>query len=804
MHFRIDRHRGGALPLIAEIPDFGVVRLEGYNGVGKSLTVRLLQVCAASAFDFDPNSEAWRSFCKGLGRLTLTVTKLRAANELRFDIDGQAMLEASVSGASRLEWFEAAERDGEPFSSVDELRSLLSVVRISGEDGLIETLATVADEQSRLIGIRIEPALTQAKLHDAEVLLSSVADLLGNYSSQLMTERREAAHQATAARILAEQSLQSANRRLTALDELAAMAARLEEIGVTGAELDIELGRLEGEVQQKRKELDGANERLRAAEAAAANTQELRRQMESAERSYKNAAGRLRNLTQQLGEALENAGLEATEDLESRRIELQTDLDAARARRVELDASDAMVRLIDQLQPLVDGAIASGLGDQPLLAVDGGSRSPWTVARLGGALANRRAELRHTPNPREAVVLDAQIRRTEGAIRSVDQIRPLLEKRVAAQEKMDDAQKMSAELDEQLDATAAVQLERLRDERRRIDNDLAQLAGQRATVAHRRDALGAPQERNALASSLDERLADLGLARSEIGAQLAAAERSFEIERDAYQQVADLHRSAAAAAERDQAELNSIVTTLSSDSRFEWLKRVTVPSPNEEQSPSEQVVILDRLKATVVAANAHFDTFRQLFSGVSRSLRTGLAFRLRGLEPTASSRLPELQRWLERDVERWFAEPAVARALLGEGASDIQVDLTHKQITWSSGSGETRSKPLETLSSGEQAFAFTQARLALLSQQAGAAANRLIALDEFGAFVSANRMQELATYLQRWRSDHPADQLLLILPANQDYAALAMATSGERAARYRRLAKALEDDEYLVAEFQAT
>src|SRR3954464_3974705 len=106
MRFQIERHTSGGLPLISEIPDFGVVRLEGYNGVGKSLTVRLLQICAASPFPFDVESQACRSFCTGLGRLTVIVTNLRGANELRVDIDGQAMLRASQTSSSQtLDWF---------------------------------------------------------------------------------------------------------------------------------------------------------------------------------------------------------------------------------------------------------------------------------------------------------------------------------------------------------------------------------------------------------------------------------------------------------------------------------------------------------------------------------------------------------------------------------------------------------------------------------------------------------------------------------------------------------------------------
>jgi hypothetical protein len=803
MRFQIERHSSGGLPLISEIPEFGVVRLEGYNGVGKSLTVRLLQICAASPFPFDVESQAWRSFCTGLGRLTVTVTGLREAHELRLDIDGEAMFEASqATGSQTLDWFEAAEMDGQPLRSLDELRALLSVRRISGDVGLIETLAEMADEQARLIEAQVEPGLGHDKLGQAEALLSDLSEQLGSYSSQLMGERQAAASKAQQERETGEQALRTAVTRLEQLDELSAMVARLQTIDVEGQQLDDQLTRLEAEIAEVRSQLKEATERLSDAEKASVNTQELLRQMESAERSYKNAAGRVRNLTLELAEVLQAAGADDVNQLERRRVELQGRLEQGRQRRVELDASDAMGKLIDQLQPLIDAAIAAGLGEQPLLAAAEGPLKQWTVVRLGEALTRRRDELRQVPNLREAVQLDKQIADMEAALRGLAKVEPLLEQRSKWQKKIDDALKLSSELDEQLDAAAAEKLEQLRDERRRLDEQLAQLAGERAILSHRRDALGAPQEREALAKSLAQKLDEEGLSEQELPTELTAASRAADNERQALGHLSEILRSAAAAAERDKAELAAIVRALESDNRYAWIKRLKVALPRAEQAPEEQLAALDQLKAGLELANARFDSFRTLFAGVRSGLRSGLSATLRGLEPTANFRLPELQRWLESEAKSWFSDSAVAKALLGDGATDISVDLTTKQIAWKSASGEARNKPLEALSSGEQAFAFTQARLALLSQETRRVANRLIALDEFGAFVSVNRMQELAGYLQHWRHSHTGDQILLILPTSQDYAALANATTGQQAERYRRMAQALADDEYLVEQFQ--
>jgi hypothetical protein len=156
--------------------------------------------------------------------------------------------------------------------------------------------------------------------------------------------------------------------------------------------------------------------------------------------------------------------------------------------------------------------------------------------------------------------------------------------------------------------------------------------------------------------------------------------------------------------------------------------------------------------------------------------------------------------WLERDAIRWFDDEDFRVALLGERAEKVSIDLRTRLVSWEA-NGSQHTKPIEALSSGERAFAFTQAKLALLQQGPQSSQNRLIALDEFGAFVSSNRIRQLATYLQRWRDSHPSDQILIILPANQDYQALARGADGDTAKRYLRMGNALSEQGWFVEEF---
>jgi len=79
------------------------------------------------------------------------------------------------------------------------------------------------------------------------------------------------------------------------------------------------------------------------------------------------------------------------------------------------------------------------------------------------------------------------------------------------------------------------------------------------------------------------------------------------------------------------------------------------------------------------------------------------------------------------------------------------VEPATRQLTLQSGDGLKSQRSMEAFSSGERAFAFTQARIADL--EPSSKPNRLLILDEFGAYVSADRLPDLASFLASYVDD---------------------------------------------------
>jgi hypothetical protein len=104
---------------------------------------------------------------------------------------------------------------------------------------------------------------------------------------------------------------------------------------------------------------------------------------------------------------------------------------------------------------------------------------------------------------------------------------------------------------------------------------------------------------------------------------------------------------------------------------------------------------------------------------------------------------------------------------------------------------------MEGFSSGERAYAFTQARIADL--EPSTKPNRLLVLDEFGAYVAADRLPDLADFLAN-EARGVADQVLVILPLHVDYRNELDSTVGQLRTQYEKRLTQIEDRGYCAVE----
>lgn len=198
----------GSLRIIPEIPDIALARLEGRNGIGKSLAARLLELVAGEP-PYVGLPLAWSSLVEQLGRVHIEIDNV-AGRTIQIVLDSSRWSttdqEAAVASPGQ------AFIDGVETDWVS-LRSVLQVRRIAGDETLGETIglallqsATEVDRQRLVVAdtttawsaIWDELRLSSERpAHEARAVVNTLSELAGERAQ--LIEQGEIASKGTEA-----------------------------------------------------------------------------------------------------------------------------------------------------------------------------------------------------------------------------------------------------------------------------------------------------------------------------------------------------------------------------------------------------------------------------------------------------------------------------------------------------------------------------------------------------------------------------------------------------------------------------
>jgi uncharacterized coiled-coil DUF342 family protein len=801
MHLRIDAHPLGPLRVLSELPDARLAMLEGLNGIGKTLAVRLLQLCAGT-MPYRPDSPAWASLCNGLGEFTVTVSELNGANEIVWKADSRPWSDIDpelITSVSVLP-FQLITIDGSP-RSIDDVRRLLAVHRIAGDEGIIETLAQQADAAADTVArwARRVAAPEHGPLADLEAATQKAFLILGEWTLDRYRELR--VMDRNAKRQLEESSriADSAEARRQELQAATDLRQRLQELRERAPGLEQQLEEVDQRISAIQEEREGLERGVTRLAASVVRAEPAVRELDNARRTLKRNQENLRGALMSASGAALPLKIAAEEAAVSTLI-TQTEIRVAELmdRQTSLDAAPAMRNLLDQLSGELSGAEDRGLGGQ--IAVDDPeSELELTVSQTRGGMLTRRAFLEGQPPPPESRDVAEELKEAKLTLaRARDLWNTLgeaerLEQRVAANERRIDAALTL------LQPGAVSELRTLENQRRALDEELLRLAAQRAALHQQLGAVAEGATEPALSAQLQDALQRAGVTLAQLDQAFRdteeAATTSQQKLRDAQHGVALSRRDVT----RAEAEIRRAITTLLESPQWEWL-RVAMPNgsalPGEAGTTEQRLEVLDRLRQILDGVLERLGGHREQLGGVESALR-GVGRRIRGDDLRTVEYVAELQEWLGNRFSSWFNNPRIRQELLPKATSPITVHLQSRQVGWVEGT-KKRSRPLEAFSSGDQAFTYTRARLAVLDDEEPRPPNRLIVLDEFGAFIAHERLNVLLAYLRERAGEHGEDQVLVVLPLGRDYARMAETSVGDEAARLQQLADEVEARSYAV------
>lgn len=794
MKFRIRADPAGPLRILDQLPASSLAVLEGLNGIGKTLAIRLLQLCSG-VMPYRADSAAWASLCEGLGEFVVEATNLRGGETIRWQGDSRTW-PREFADTPRTEWFAGITIDDRP-ARLEEVRRLLRVYRVAGDEGLVETLAEEVETYSEVIrGWSRRTVGDESPTQQLQDVIGRDVDRLANWTTKNYGDVQEASKEAGRELVLAREELanlleQQSNLRVGArlAEKVASLTERFPEIQLRASQLDQQIVDLQSEKKRLDTELTG----LVAREAV---DQPRRRELNNARRTLERNEYRVSESSKRAASLARRLGVVTTvQDVRAALNQTETDLEELRAAQTEMDAAPVMRTLLDDVSNRLGEAVAQGLPDQVAFD-DPASDIELTVDQLRAGVTNRRVQLEGQPPPPEIKDLATRIvevtqrrqhlRELSGQLDELTRRRRLVEQNEA---------RVESALASISNVTTG-DLRALEGRRREVEQSLIELATERAAL---RDELGGDDisSLETLESQLRAVLEEIGLPSGQVGQALEECDRQVDQARERVEGA----RATSSVADRDlsraEAEITRAWDSFSRGVELEWLRDALRVESAASPPVAVRLEILTQAKTVLDRVLERLGSHRDHLAAVEQALNM-IARHLRGRDVLDVEYVPELQRWLAEDFGAWFNTPVLRSELFPQASAEIEVDVQTKEVSWRE-DGSARSRPLEAFSSGEQAFAYTRARLAMLDEEEPVQ-NRLITLDEFGAFIALDRLTQLLRYLKDRAEQYPFDQVLVILPLSHDYEQQSESVFGGQQEELEDLAAQVKERSYAVRE----
>lgn len=760
MHIAINAECRRGLRIIEEIPNIPLCRLAGYNGIGKSNAIKLLQLCTGSQ-PFSGDTPAWQSFRSQLVRAQIKVTGLRGADEITWQLSPKSWPTSpeplgDLIGSIQIDGRSARPRD---------LSALLSVYHVIAA----ETPATVLADRVRAAHMEVTDWLSEPgndRIADLDLILAEIQNRINVCDPDDFKRNAAAASEAQLVAHDLTSKVEEGRRRLSLMDKAIDVADKLERVRGRGPEMDAKIKELQARLDSIDLERQKLDEKVTKASARQHSDEEAKRKFNNAQKYLIRQEKALRECRSVLQRRAADVGVAPKRDaLTAQRSTLGRRLKELHAQLPQVNATPMLMELLTHLTWKLEEAEQQDLGNAVLIE-SSSEYGEWTVARFKAACEHQISMLSDRAPSKDAEALEAIIEETRADLDAVAQALEQIEAYESVEQNFIKAQERLRRATSELPASTAQTLDELMALRNELDQQSRTVQNEYANLSHAKDMLGGGMTEGALSAELIQlcREADVPVVRVR-GRRDRQRVELEEIER---REITATHTAdnARRGLEKQTAEISKVIEYLSREASLAWLRKA-VPGGIKSIRDADPIEQAESLQDLAMRLESVRDSLRQAqttVQGIGSALGDLSSNLRRPTDETPRDNLANsaARLWLAGEVRQWFDTELVRRALF-DGGSDISLNPRNMTVSWNV-DGELRERPLSAFSSGQQAFAYTQAQVANLDREEVPAQNRLIALDEFGSFLDSDRMQDLASYLSNRQTTAPQDQVLVILP----------------------------------------
>ncbi|SOJ56412.1 Chromosome partition protein Smc [Mycobacterium simulans] len=775
----------GGLRLIPHIPPLRPCRLEGRNGIGKSAVIRLL-LLASGVQPYVGEPEAWRSLKALVGSTSISISGLLGAHDsAQLILTPQRWPDEPVEMIGP--WLGELTLDGAA-APVQQLFEILNVVHLVGTERLVDTL----NHQRARFNMSLVQAKTRLQsLEERRAELGEIDEELAFVSPTGAALDAGNLADAKKERVRLEKSVSVAKRKVEELQHATGINAMLQA-GTQSGRAE-ELAQLRTDLVDARAELAEHSIALDAAVKEMAKGTQKQRAIGKAEAKLSDAQHALEksnNRQDELTGHLTALGIDGSQEslTDEELSPLVQKLATTRQHLADLQQqamrnrrSEAENEILDELRVVTGRAHDRGLGGLILFRINDTDVSVDDVREALGAF-----------QPGVAID-DDELARVTQDVQELEELNTLLAGRAELVTSVETArselmnQQRGAKGQDNL-GVRVTEARRLRDEAttrvREINNRIGALS---------QSGFG-PADLDVAHSRVEEILREWEIELPELPDQLMQAQAFLSKIRERDQllktTVAELTERAA----QRRIARDALRQKIRTKDSYRWLADLAAGLNHAKFTSSDS----DWSEETWQGVSDHVTHARKTLFRLVADVEALQAVAATDAEtgPFAGA----LRSLVEHDARDQLSTPSIAEALF-DGGHVQRVDLEDQSVTWITRDGETRKRPLAAFSSGEQALGFMRARLQDVA--AKPVQNRLVFLDEFGAFIAADRRKPLAELLTTDSVTALSDQVVVVLPLQADYSAELDETTGALHADFERRVAAVNDDGYFTEELQA-
>jgi hypothetical protein len=768
MRFEIDAEPSPGLHVIPLIPDIPMCRIEGRNGIGKTLAIRLLQLCTGDQ-PYATMPAAWLTLKEHLGEVIIRASALRGGESIEWRLDPDrwpaepSALDASTLGDVMI--------DGAP-ATLSEVRSLLRVLRIAGDETLPETIAYRISEDAALVR-RAHGDITR-RIETLDQRLDALNSDLTRLNVERLASARSDLRTLNSDLIRLQSEHDEATKRTSLLGQAQRLQNTVATIRRDAPDLRAEIRRLDEELQaarSRRKQLEAEADTLRPRQEQrhrlARRYEEQQKVVNRRMGNYERTTARAMRLAAQLDVDLDRSAVAAAAAEDRRELTQVTQ------ERSELDATPVVEQVARDVATPLSRAVDRGLGQHEIAEMELGR---ITISQLYDGVERRQQSLAALPMPAAARRLDERIKILHDRLEKSEQLMGLLRRADTNRQSLKDAEESLHRIAEELSGADTERYKVVADQLSEARNVEVELNYRRTEAVRHLGQLGEGKTLEDTIEALSVALKDAGMEAGELDAELSRAnERVASIQEGIRQTTARVQ--AAKATVLDQlAGLRLAINLFEHGADYQWLRRtVGAYLPSGSLPEDENLRRVARLQHGADAVRERISSLGDQVLAVSYALDELASVVAGRAVPSGARFVPQLRSYYEGLLTKEFDSREISNALFDDGTFE-RLNLSNLSVIWRDTTRRTHTRPLEAFSSGQRAFAYTLARL--VSSDPVQAANRVLALDEFGAHVAHDRLAQLIQILETRILGVTAEQVIVILPLSQDYIRLGEGVDG--------------------------